>query len=419
MNQSVFWRLSVMMFIQFFIWGAWYVSCGGFMAATGMGDYIPWAYSVGPIAAIVSPFFLGMVADRFFASERVLAVMMFLSAITMLGAGFVAGSAQNSTLFIVLLLLHMLCFMPTLGLTNTLAFHNLTDQGKQFPLIRVFGTLGWIAANLVISFFVGDKSVKQFYVAAGAGILLAIFSFVLPHTPPPAKGQKASARAILGLDALSLMKKPSFAVFVIASFLICIPLAAYYAYANVYVGAVGFEKTAATMSLGQAAEVVFMVLMPLFFARLGVKWMLLVGMAAWVLRYGLFAGAAGGNVKWMVIIGILLHGICYDFFFVTGFIYTDKRAPKQIRGQAQGFLVLVTQGLGMIIGAQVVGRIVAACTSSTGEIAWRNVWLAPCIMAGVIMLGFLALFRDDSNEAPVELPEERGFEVVADKSSGH
>ena len=414
MNQSVFWRLSIMMFLTFFIWGAWYVTVGNYMAANNMAGWIAWAYSVGPIAAIISPFFLGMVADRYFSSERVLGVMMLLSGAIMF---VVPMLSTNPVLFIVALLIHMICYMPALGLTNTVAFHNLTNQEKQFPLIRVFGTLGWIAANWVVSKFLkGDTSAIQFYVTGGACIALCGFSFFLPHTAPPAKGQPFSARAVLGLDALSLLKRPSFAIFIISSFLICIPLAAYYSYAPVFVKAVGFESPAYTMSYGQIAEVVFMVIMPVFFAMLGVKWMLAVGMLAWVIRYGLFAGAAGGGGLWMVVGGILLHGICYDFFFVTGFIYTDKRASKAIRGQAQGFLVLITQGVGMLIGMQVSGLLFNSIVLDNGGDGtlqqWKIFWLVPCIAAGVIMLAFIALFRDDSKEPPVELPEGRGFEVV-------
>jgi len=393
--------LSVMMFLEFFIWGAWYVTVGNFMNANGMKEGIAWAYSVGPIAAIVSPFFLGMVADRFFPSEQVLRVMQFVAAIAMYGAA-IAGLHGHQVLFIVMLLIHMLAYMPTLGLTNTIAFHAMSNSEKQFPLVRVFGTLGWIAANWVVSKWLhADKLAIQFYVTAAACAALGFFSFFLPHTPPPAKGQPTSARAILGLDSLELMKSRSFAVFIISSFLICIPLAAYYAFAPVFVDAVKFKDPAFTMSFGQVSEVFFMVVMPLFFAYFGVKYMLLVGMLAWVVRYGFFAAAAPHpeELQWMVVMGILLHGICYDFFFVTGFIYTDKKATKQIRAQAQGFLVLVTQGLGMLIGAQVCGALFGNIVKGEGAALlqnWQKFWLIPCIAAGAIMVLFFLLFRDDT-----------------------
>ncbi|RMF82131.1 MAG: MFS transporter [Planctomycetota bacterium] len=430
--------LSAMMFLQFFVWGAWYVTVGNYMGAHGMGESIYWAYTVGPIAAIVSPFFLGMVADRFFATERVLGVMHLLGGVLlMIAPQFSPSDGGSHWPFTICLLLHMLCYMPTLGLTNTLAFHNLTNREKQFPIVRVFGTIGWIVANFVVSKALNaDKDVQQFYVAGGAGVLLGAFSFFLPHTPPPAKGKKFSVRDAIGLDALVLLKDSSFLVFVLSSFLICIPAAAYYNYAPVFADAAGFHNVAFNMSFGQMAEVVFMLVMPWFFLRLGVKWMLLLGMLAWVVRYGLFAGAASQGVAWMIIGGILLHGICYDFFFVTGFIYVDKKAWKAIRGQAQGFLVLITQGVGMLIGAQLIGRLVnrfqaddfdaltkgaaalreQAEAAPTAEMAaglwnqatdmllkahdWQMIWLIPCLMAAVVMIGFFLLFRDDGGTSP-------------------
>jgi len=434
-------RLSIMMFIEFFIWGAWYVTVGNYMNANGMGEVIFWAYTVGPIAAIISPFFLGMVADRFFSTERVLGVMQILAGIAMFAAPAAAGI--NQWLFIVVLLFHMLCYMPTLGLTNTLAFHNITNQERQFPVIRVFGTIGWIAANWVVSkWLLADMKADQFYVTGAACLVLGIFSFCLPHTPPPAAGKKPSVAEILGIDALRQLSSFPFWVFLISSFLICIPLAAYYAYAPVYADAAGFKNVAFNMSFGQIAEIVFMLAMPIFFAFMGVRWMLLVGMLAWVVRYGLFAGAATNDVLWMVFGGILLHGICYDFFFVTGFIYADKKSSPEVRGQAQGLLVFATQGVGMLIGAQVAGRIVnanvasnhdellaqaaslreqyASLVDAAGGVVteqatalwnqatdlllqandWQTIWLLPCIMAAVVMVGFFFLFHDKTNRQP-------------------
>lgn len=393
-------RLSIIMFLQFFIWGGWYVTVGNYMGAHGMSDGIFWAYTVGPIAAIISPFFLGMVADRFFATERVLGVLHILGGATLLAAPTIAGKQGESFWpFIGVLSLHMLCYMPTLGLSNTLAFHHMTNQEKQFPLIRVFGTIGWIVAGAAISFVLGaDKSDAQFYIAGGAALGLGLFSFTLPHTPAPSAGKEVSLRDILGLDSLSLMKSRSFTVFVIASFLICIPLAAYYSYAPVFATAMGIERVAGTMSLGQMSETFFMLVMPLCFARLGVKWMLAVGMLAWAVRYGFFAMASHHHTQWMVLIGIALHGICYDFFFVAGQIYVDKKASREIRGQAQGFLVLVTQGLGMLIGTQVVGRIVNHYTQDVAGVRtgdWQTVWMIPCVAAGAILLLFAMLFRND------------------------
>lgn len=406
--------LSAMMFLQFFLWGAWYVTVGNYMGQHYMAEYISWAYTVGPIAALISPFFLGMIADRFFATERVLGVMHLIGGACLAVAPFVvpADAEASHWPFIGVLMLHMLCYMPTLGLTNTLAFHNMTDPEKQFPMVRVFGTIGWIVAGLVVAFAAATQIPETaeltgsalnaarnalptfFYIAGGSGILLGLFSFFLPHTPPPAKGSAFAVRDALGLDALSLMKNRSFSVFIVCSFLICIPLAAYYAFAPVYVDDLGIQNVPVKMSFGQMSEIFFMLVMPLFFARLGVKWMLLIGMLAWVARYALFAAGASDQVFWMVMGGIILHGICYDFFFVTGFIYTDKKAPINARGAAQGFLVLVTQGLGLGLGAQIVGQIKNANTSADGVADWQTIWLIPCLFAAGVAVVFFLLFND-------------------------
>ena len=371
-------RLSALMFVQFFIWGAWLVTTADYLGkrvATGEPGWeiIGTAYSLCPIAAMISPIFLGMVADRFFATQKVLGVMHVLSGVAMCGVAVVAGSADASpATYTGLLLAHALCYMPTVGLANTISFANMTDQARQFPMIRVFGTLGWIAAGYVVSggfevdateTGVADAAM-QYWVAGIASVLLGGFSFTLPHTPPPSAGRKVGLFESLGLGALPLLRQPAFAVFIVVSFLTCIPLMAYYARAQPFVGDCGFERPAVTMAYGQWAEVVFMLLMPAMFARLGVKWMLGVGILAWVVRYGLFSLGAGDSaetsVAWMVLAGILLHGVCYDFFFVTGYIYAEQVAPPAIRGQAQGFVVLMTLGLGSYFGSHAVEALAQA-----------------------------------------------------------
>ncbi|MCC6661065.1 MAG: MFS transporter [Phycisphaerales bacterium] len=405
-------RLGVMMFLEFFVWGAWYVSMTGFINKAGMSGLTAAAYTVGPIAAIVSPFFLGLIADRFFATQKVLAVMHILGGVLLAAAPSFASpydGAGSAFLhpFTLILLLHMLCYMPTLGLTSSISFHNLSNGEKWFPIVRVLGTIGWIVGNLIVSQLPEkDASASQFYVAGGGGVLLGLYALTLPNTPPPLAGKRPTAGQILGLDALVLLKNPSFAVFIACSFLLCIPLAGYYQQARNFVeatGAVVSGSAVFTMSFGQMSEIFFMLVMPLCFARLGVKWMLAVGMAAWVARYGLFAAAADHHVMWMVLGGVLLHGVCYDFFFVTGMIYVDKAAPPTIRGQAQGFLVLVTQGLGMLLGAQAFGDLVSRYTTTSAGAAvvdWRMIWLIPCAMAAVILLVFLALFRAKRDARP-------------------
>ena len=358
MGLSVTFRLSVMMFIQFFIWGAWYVTAPLYLGKIGFtGADFGWTYSVGPIAAMISPFFVGMIADRLFATERVLGVLHLLGGGAMLmAASKMQGPDPSANAINLIFFAHMLCYFPTLALTNTLALHNMTNPEKEFPLIRVFGTIGWILAGWALSWQGWDSSVSMFGLAGWAAIGMGIYSFFLPHTPPPGAGKQITAREILGLDSLVLFKRPAFMIFIVSSFLICIPLAFYYQLAARTVAQANL-RPAFTMSWGQVSEIFFMVVMPIFFVRLGVKWMLLVGMLAWVVRYTLFAVGAPDQVVWMIFIGVLLHGICYDFFFVTGQIYTDKVAPKEIRGQAQGMLVLFTLGLGMLIGAQVGGRV--------------------------------------------------------------
>ncbi len=457
--------LSIMMFLQFFLWGAWFVTLGPFidtlkMGAEGeTGTWIGNAYSTAPIAAIIAPFFLGVVADRFFPSQRVLGALHLLGGALLLAAPAVATSSVEAPWpFIGVLLLHMLCYMPTLGLSNTVAFHTMSNPEKQFPLIRVWGTIGWIVAGLLVGFvaarlfpyadFFGGHGITAaefesaqramaakeavapelaakvsavqgeagsarngsphfFYIAGASGILLGLFSFFLPNTPAPMKGKPVDVGAILGRDALALLKDRAFAVFAAASLLICIPLAAYYSMAGTYVGTVGFENVPGTMTLGQMSEIGFMLVMPLCFARLGVKWMLAVGMLAWVARYGLFAAAwgdAGANpdLKWMVLAGVVLHGICYDFFFVTGQIYVEKKASPDIRGQAQGFLVLITQGVGMLIGNQLIGRLRDAFTDKAGVVDWRAVWMAPALFALVILVAFVLLFPGKRTESEGE-----------------
>ena len=395
------------MFLQFFIWGAWYTTIAVYMTSQGMETLTHWPFTVNPIAAIVAPFFVGLVADRYFATQKVLGVLHLVGGLVLLAVPQTVGAP---TTFILLLALYNLCYMPTLGLSTSLAFHNIRDQEKQFPKIRVWGTIGWIVAGLVISFvlrgLVGgtgadgqpvlpEQTALPLYAAAIASLLLGAYSFTLPHTPPPAAGQPVSARSLVGVDAFRQLGSRSFYVFILSALLICIPLAAYYNFTQLYLGAARVANIAATQTLGQMSETVFMVLIPFFFARLGVKWMLVAGMGAWVLRYALFALAAPGAVFWMIALGILLHGICYDFFFVTGQIYVDKRAPAAIRGAAQGFIAFVTLGVGMFIGSYLSG-LVANAYRVEGAIPhdWTKLWLVPAAMAGGVLLLFAAAFKE-------------------------
>ncbi|MCB9218281.1 MAG: MFS transporter [Ignavibacteriales bacterium] len=387
-------RLGLMMFLQYAIWGAWYVTVGNYMNTIGMTSVIHWAYTVSPISSIISPFFLGMIADRFFATERVLGILHIIGGISILLTPLAA--AVSPTFFILLLLIHMLAYMPTVGLTNTLAFANLSNQEKDFPLIRVFGTIGWIIAGIFVSKILGaDESSLPLTIAGIASLLMGFFSFTLPHTPPPAKGEKTSFRKIIGIDAIKKLNTKSFVIFIISSFLISIPLAVYYAYAPVFLNETGIENPAFVMSFGQMSEVVFILIMPMLFPILGVKKMLLTGMGAWALRYFLFALGADESIAWMIISGVILHGICYDFFFVAGFIYVDKTAPVDIRGQAQGFIILATYGFGMLIGSQIAGLLFNNIISGTNLLEWQNFWFIPAIFATVVMIFFGTMFKEN------------------------
>ena len=451
MNLKLRLQLSVMMFVQFFVWGSWYVTAPNYLGTIGFtASDFGWTYSVGPIAGMISPFFVGMIADRFFPAQRVLAAMHILGGLVMLYATTLMSAQSPSPDLINLSLFgYTLTYYPTLALTNTLAMKNITNPEKEFPGIRVWGTIGWIAAGLALTMLGWEKNITMFYLTAGGALALGLYSLTLPHTPPVKEGA-VSARQILGLDALALLKDRSYLIFMAASFLICIPLAFYYQITSRIVEMTGLP-IGQTMSYGQMSEIFFMLVMPFFFARLGVKWMLGVGMLAWVTRYALFAVGAPNEIRWMIIVGIVLHGICYDFFFVTGQIYTDQVAPNRIRAQAQGLLVLFTLGLGMAIGAQVAGKIegqhtppasqafaqqitemgkqleqlkarVAAADPSEraaletqikqmesekdrlrhdelSAIEWKPLWGKPAIFAAIILVLFILLFKNNPRRA--------------------
>ena len=402
-----------MMFLQFFAWGTWFVTLGLALDKHSLGDFKGAAFESAPIAAIISPLFLGLIADRLFSSERVMGVLMLLGGCIMCGIAVVSQQgAESGQLLVWLMIAYMLCFMPTLGLGNTITFTHLPQE--KFPKTRVWGTIGWIAAGLLVGLVGWSDSLNIFWLGAIASLSLGLYSFTLPHTPPPAKGKPLNVGALLMMDAFKLFKNPSFAVFAICSTLICIPLAYYYGQTASYLGAAEFKSVAASMSLGQMSEIIFMILIPFFFRKLGVKTMLLIGMGAWVLRYALFAMGAPDQVTWMILFGIILHGICYDFFFVTGFIYTDKKAPAEVRGQAQSLLVFLTQGLGMLFGFRMAfsGKVPFTDISlpstigkygflptgkgSTNEqmMEWQNYWIFPAGMAAVIFVIFAVFFWD-------------------------
>ena len=400
-------KLSTMMFLQFFIWGAWYTMIAVYMASQGMKTLTNWPFMVNPIAAIVAPFFVGLVADRFFATERVFGILHLIGGVILLA---VPRTSSQPGLFIFLLLLYNLCYMPTLALSSSLAFHHIPDQEKDFPKIRVWGTIGWIIAGLFIDYvlvhFAGglkaEETALPIYAAAIASFVLGAFSLTLPHTPAPARGQQVSVRSIIGIDAFKQLGSRSFYVFIASALLICIPLAAYYNFTQLFLEGAKVRNITGTQALGQMSEMLFMIAMPLMFARWGVKKMLMAGMAAWVVRYALFAAAAPNAIYWMIALGILLHGICYDFFFVTGMIYVDKKSTAAIRGQAQGFFVFVTYGVGMLIGAFVSGNLVYNRFLGTAPALtldqWRSFWILPSAFALAVLIFFTLAFHDRQAE---------------------
>lgn len=386
-------RLSLMMFVQYFIWGAWATTLGNYMGTLDMGESIPLAYSFGPISATIAPFFLGMIADRFFDSEKMLGVLCLVAGIAMMLMPGFAGTP----LFLPLLFIHALCYFPTLGLTASLAFHHMTNPEKEFPVVRVFGTIGWIAAGIVVSKILhADFESTPLYVGGGASVFLGLYSFTLPLTPPPSAGQKSSWKQILGIEALRQLRTRSFIVFLFCAMLIFSAFGTYFPYAPVYLAGVGIDDPGFQMTFGQMSEIIFMLLIPFFFRHLGVKWMLMLGMMAWVVRFGLFAGAAVDGIYLMILFGILVHGICYDFFFVTGQIYIDKKTSPAIRGQVQGLLVLLTQGVGFLIGTQLSGLFV----NSLGEGGnltpqdWRLFWGVFAAAALLFTVFFYLMFND-------------------------
>ena len=384
-------KLSTLMFLQYFVWGAWSVPLGTYLGeALGFqGQQIGLVFGTTAVAAMISPFFVGMVADRYFATERILAILHGVG-------GFVLLWASTRTAFpevYTVLLLYALCFMPTLALSNSISFHQMDDPGREFPGVRVLGTIGWITAGLVVGFLQLEDTARPMQIAAVASIGLGGFCLALPHTPPTKAATRVTARDVLGLDALKLLGTPSFAVFVIGSFLVCVPLQFYYAFANPFLNEIGVINAAGKMTLGQMSEIIFMLAMPWFFRRLGVKKMLLVGMAAWVTRYVLFAYGDNASMVWMLYGGILLHGVCYDFFFVTGQIYVDEKAPTDLRAAAQGLIAFVTLGVGMFIGSWLSGAVVDLYAQGDGHL-WEQIWIVPAAWASAVLVLFAVAFRE-------------------------
>ena len=395
MNSKIKLQLSSMMFLEFFIWGGWFVTMGTFLSQSfkASGSQLATAYETQSIGAIIAPFIIGLIADRYFSAQKILGFLHLIGALLL----YLAGSSDSFISFYPFILMYMILYMPTLALVNSVAFRQMKDPSKEFPPIRVFGTVGWIIAGLIIG-YLGWESQKllenTFYVTASASLILGIFSFTLPNTPPTADKGDYSISKILGLDALSLLKDKKYLIFFISSILICIPLAFYYQHANQFLNEIGMPKAAAVMTLGQISEALFILLLPIFLKRYGIKTTLIVGMLAWVLRYLLFAYGDVGQGTWMLILGVVLHGICYDFFFVSGQIYTDFKAGEQFKSSAQGLITLATYGLGMLIGFRIAGNITDLYANDSGH-DWTQIWMLPSGFALFVLIFFIITFRDE------------------------
>ncbi|MEM9686090.1 MAG: MFS transporter [Bacteroidota bacterium] len=406
MKKIIQFQLSLMMFLEFFIWGGWFVTMGIYLPNTlnTSGAETAMAYSTQSWGAILAPFIIGLIADRFFNAERILGILHLIGAFLM----YQMANAADFGVFYPYVFGYMIAYMPTLALVNSVSFNQMNDPAKQFSFVRVFGTVGWIVAGLVISyvfFWDSEEGVASgmlkntFLMTAVASGLLGLFSFTLPKTPPKiGKDQKISISDILGLDALKLLKNRNFLIFFLTSILICIPLGFYYQHAGQFLGEIGVAKPAAKMTIGQISEVLFMLLLPFFFKRFGFKKTLLVGMAAWAVRYLLFAYGNAGELVFMLIIGIALHGICYDFFFVSGQIYTDSKAGEKFKSAAQGLITLATYGLGMLIGFYVAGKITDANLITENTHDWKRIWIFPAIFAAGVFVLFALLFKNEKIE---------------------
>lgn len=422
-------QLCTMMFLNFFVWGIWFVTMGTFLTMGKIGadgGQTALAYGTQCLGAIIAPFIIGMIADRFFAAQKILGVLHLAGASLL----YYISTQSSFGSFYSLLLVYMIIYMPTLALVNAIALKQVSSAEKQFAGIRVWGTIGWIAAGLIIGWMAWEPAAElvkagtaenasveakaaltnaasklniTFLIGAVISAIFGLYSFFLPNTPPPKAGKNVSFSEVIGLDALKVLKDKNYLIFFIASILICIPLAFYYGSANQFLNEVGMEKAAAKMTMGQMSETLFLFLMPLFFRRFGIKQMLLIGMFAWVARYLFFAYGNMDSGIWMLYLGIILHGICYDFFFVTGQIYTDQKAGENVRSSAQGLITLATYGIGMYIGFWLAGNIAdqQAIKDTAGKVInhhWKNIWIFPCLFAGGVALMFMVLFRNDKKK---------------------
>lgn len=406
MKPTIRFQLSFMMFLEFFIWGGWFVTLGTFLSTNlhATGAESARVFSTQSWGAIIAPFVIGLIADRYINAERILGILHLAGAALM----YKLYTADDIASFYPFVLIYMILYMPTIALVNSVSFNQMKDPEKDFSGIRVFGTIGWIVAGVLISnLFLWDSEASRaqgllkntFLLSGAASLLLGLFSFTLPKTPPrKTSGEKVSLREILGLDALRLFKDSNYLLFFIASILICIPLAFYYQITHEFLSNLKVDKVTSKMAIGQASEAIFLLLLPLFFKRFGFKKTILVGMLAWAVRYTLFAFGDGGDLLFMLLLGIALHGVCYDFFFVSGYIYTNSKAGEQYKSAAQGLITLATYGVGMLIGFEVAGYVKDHYQLGEGVFDYKAIWLIPAGIAAVIFVLFALLFKEEKKQ---------------------
>ncbi len=404
LKTSTYLQLSFMMFLEYAIWGVWYVTLGNYLTSIGFqGAEVGKAYSTMAWGSITAAFFVSLIADKYFAAQKLTGVLHLVAGLLM----FWVSQIHDPTLFFWVLLLYMMFYMPTIALTNAIAFRHTPEAGKQFPRIRVLGTIGWIAAGITISVTNIELGPYPMIIAAVLSLLMGIYSFTLPDTPPKATDVKVTVKDVLGIDALKLMKNRSFAVLIISTLLISLPFAMYHQFANMSMNESGLTNVAGIMTLGQASEVIFMILMPFFFIRLGIKRMALMGMFAWALRYLLFAFGNNEELVSFFYIGIILHGICFDFFYVTAQIYVDKKAPSDLRASLQGFLTFITYGIGWLLGTNMSGWLLQKyqITNEAGIVVnhhWINIMMYPALIALIVATAFMILFKQEKEKIEIE-----------------
>ena len=399
MPLTLFLRLQLMVFLHYFVWGAWYVTMGTYLNGTLKleGGQIGLAYGSTAIGAMVSPFFAGIIADRFFATQRLLGCLHLVGAALL----YYVSTATTFSVFYPALIAYTISYMAGHGLTNALTLHHSKDPAKEFPLVMLMGSVGWIAAGFVVSWLKFEDSANMFRLAAGAALVMGLYSFTLPNTPPKGAGAPVNLRTMLGLDALKLMRDRSFATFMICSFLICVPLSFYFSWMHVFMGELKIENAAMKMTGAQVSDVVFLLLLPFLLRRLGVKGILILGMVAWTVRFALLTQfPQSGGAAWMLLVAIAVHGMCYDYIFVMGRMYVDQRATPDIRAATQGFHAFVTLGAGMFVGSWLAGVVGQHYTHAGGLThAWSNIWLVPAVMSAVLIFVFAVLFKDRTPEA--------------------